>query len=554
MEQTKKTKISWLLALLLVVLTPVLIWMARYHLSATAFSHVPLAPGNIEIPEERTIRWKDRSEATDQILEYWAKKPLDDWRERGKIDMPRALLGRFALQRDLDEANAYLSVATPWGKAGSTWKFHPEGDYDFTMAGLIPILFLFGDDPSVLYPQTRDQLLNVLLPLEGGDPLVKVPRTLGLVRDTENHLLMTEGSRYLKNRWLALHGNVNPLYDNVANGLEGWLLNLIRELRETGLYEFNSVPYEGYTLTALLNLEAFGSERMQSAARGFLDQLNWSYALGSLEFRRAPPFRRRYEHAADSALKADRHVPLMKLWISLLPEGPANLTPKSSEHIALWACWSPYRLPDKTVQWILEKPASYFIKMGHGPDGSPEIYSGGPNYLLSAGGVNRGHRSLLIARPITLLLTDEATDLSQVLHLSGPGKTFRAWNNTGVWHNFAVAGGPVHIPEGWTPDAEGALWKVYRRGLNLCVAVHSRSDLGLVHLVHSSDPQGALRAVEAANGVPDFLMNSFQVPDGPRIGYVPDAPKDQWVIQSINGQPTDREFDHWPRMEGEGVD
>jgi hypothetical protein len=39
------------------------------------------------------------------------------------------------------------------------------------------------------------------------EPLVMVPRTLGLARDTENHLLMTEGSRYLKNRWLALHVN-----------------------------------------------------------------------------------------------------------------------------------------------------------------------------------------------------------------------------------------------------------------------------------------------------------------------------------------------------------
>jgi hypothetical protein len=550
MGQMKNTKKRWLLPLFLVVLALVLI----RGILPTPLAHVPLEPGNIQIPTERTIIWQDRSEATDQILAYWAEKPLNDWPERGKIQIPRALMGRFALQIDLDAANEFLADATPWGDTGSVWALHPNGDYDFTIAGLIPILFLFGDEPSELYPEAREQLLNSLLPLDGGAPLLNVPRTFGLVRDTENHLLMTEGSRYLKNRWLALHGNSNPRYDNETNGLEDWLLNLVGKLQENGPYEFNSIPYEGYTLTALLNLEAFGSERMQSAARDLLDQLNWSYALGSLNFRRVPPFRRRYEHADDTALDGDRHMPLMKLWTSLLPGSTDDLTPRSSQHIGIWACWSPYRLPDKTVQWILEKPSPYFVRMGHGENGSPEIYSGGPGYLLSAGGVHQGKRSLLVARPITLILDDAATDFSQVLHLAGPGSTFKTWNNTGVWKNFAVASGPVHVPEGWMPDAEGARWTVYRREPDLCIAVYSRANLGIVHLIRSTDPQRVLSAIEAANADPDILAHSFQVPDGPRIGYAPDAPKDQWVIQSIDGQPTDRQFDHWPRMEGEGID
>ncbi|MDF7798426.1 hypothetical protein P4C99_03080 [Pontiellaceae bacterium B1224] len=546
----KKIKKRWLVPLLLIVLALVLI---RVMLPPPVILE-PLEAGNIKVPTERSMIWNDRSEATDEILEYWAEKPLDDWPKRGKIHIPRALLARFALQHDLDAANEFLTTATPWGNAGSVWALHPQGDYDFTMAGLIPILYLFGDDPTVLYPEARDQLLNTLLPLEGGDPLVSVPRTLGAVRDTENHLLMTEGSRYLKNRWLALHGDSNPLYDNEANGLEDWLQNLIIELEETGPYEFNSIPYEGYTLTALLNLEAFGSERIQLAARNVLDQLNWNYALGSLDFRRAPPFRRRYEHADDTALDEDRHTPLMKLWISLLPESPPNLTPRSSQHIGIWACWSPYRLPDKTAQWILEKPSEYFVRIGHGLNGSPEIYSGGPGYLITAGGVHRGKRSLLVARPITLMLDDGITDLTQVLHLAGPGEDFREWNNTGVWHDFAVAAGPVYIPEEWTTSAEGVLWNVYRREADLCIAVHSRDNLGIVHLIRSSDPQGVLVAIEAANDDPEILVNSFQVPGGPRIDYAPDAPKDQWVIQSIDGQAIDRDFDRWPRLEGEGID
>jgi len=300
-------------------------------------------------------------------------------------------------------------------------------------------------------------LLNVLLTLEGGDPKIFVPRTFGLVRDTENHLLMTEGSRYLKNRWLMLHGSTDTKHNNAINGLEIWTLNMLEELRLAGLYEFNSIPYEGYSLTALLNLEAFGSEKVKRATCDLLDQLNWNYALGSLSFRRFPPFRRQYSHANDTSLNGDRHTPLIKLWMSLLPDHPGNLSVHSSHHIALWACWSPYRLPDETARWILEKPTNYFVKIGHGPYGSPEIYSGGPGYLLSAGGVNRGKRSLVVARPITLILDDNATDLSEVLHLAGPGENFRLWNNSGVWRDFAVAAGPVFIPEKWKPDANGKL-------------------------------------------------------------------------------------------------
>jgi hypothetical protein len=528
------------------------VWELRqaiYHVSAARYAHVPLEPGNVEVPTTRSLQWRDQSELTEQVLEHWANQPLGDWQTQGKVAAPRALMGRFAMRRELDAANAYLMEQKPWGNAGSTWEGHPEGDYDFTLAGITPILFLFGDDPAVLCPQTRDHLLNTLLPLEGGDPLVKVPRTLGLVPDTENHLLMTEGSRYLKNRWLALHGSSLSTHDNVANGLEEWLLTLIEELRTAGLYEFNSIPYEGYTLTALLNLDAFGSLKIQSATRELLDQLNWKYALGSLSFRRFPPFRRQYAHASDTALDGDRHVALIKSWISVLPDGPEDLVLTESHHIAIWACWAPYRLPDQTARWILDKPEDYYVRMGHGAHGSPEIYSGGPGYLLSAGGVNRGERSLLVARPITLILDDGATDLSQVLHLAGPGEDFRQWNNTGVWREFAVTAGPVRIPEDWKPDAEAELWKVFHRDRDLCVAVHSRANLGVVHLIRSSDPADVLASLQEANNDAGQLRNSFQMPDGSYIRYDTNAPHDRWVIQQIDDHSVDRCFDRWPSMD-----
>lgn len=503
---------------------------------------------NLSSSPARTLGWSKKSELTELVTDHWADKPLGDWKTEGKIKAPRALMARFLLRRELDEANKYLLRQEPWGTVGSTWIGNSGGDYDFTLAGLTPILFLFGDEPEVLFPDARRHLLETLLTLDGGEPLVTVPGSLGMVRDTENHLLMTEGSRYLKNRWLATHGRDEPRYDNVANGLEQWLLDLIAKLRSEGLYEFNSIPYEGYSLTALLNLEAFASPKLQAAARDLLDHLNWKYAIGSFGFRRFPPFRRQYKHADDTALDGDRHAGLMKSWMSLYPDEPVDVVLKDNWHIAIWACWSPYRLPDETARWMINKPSEYFVRVGHGANASPEIYSGGPAFLLTAGGVNRGGRSLIVARPITLMLDDDAKDLSEVLHLAGPGESFRGWNNTGVWRRFAVAAGPVNVPDSWVVDAQSSLWKVYLRNEDVCVAVHSRNDFGIVHVVESTDPADVLSKVQDANSDAGQLRASFQIPSGPRINYNAKAPRNRWVVRQVGDRPVSRDFDAWPQM------
>ena len=86
--------------------------------------------------------------------------------------------------------------------------------------------------------------------------------------------------------------------------------------------------------------------------------------------------------------------------------------------------------------WVEKKDKPYFVMIGRGPGASPEIYSGGPGYLITAGGVHRGKRSMIVARPITLMLEDEAKDLKQVLSLAGPGDEYTEWNNTGVYRDL----------------------------------------------------------------------------------------------------------------------
>ena len=119
-----------------------------------------------------------------EVLERWSNHDLPDWEKNGKGTAPRILLTKLANQVDLEAANAYLCAISPWSGAGSSWAFH-KGDYDFTLVTLTTLLYMYGNQPDRLYPETRDHLLGVLLNQDGGHPLVTAPRTFGLILDTD---------------------------------------------------------------------------------------------------------------------------------------------------------------------------------------------------------------------------------------------------------------------------------------------------------------------------------------------------------------------------------
>lgn len=511
--------------------------------------HPELEPGSIQVPEERTITWQDGSELTEQVISYWAHRELLNWQEKSKVTVSRIIAAKLKSKTDVEEVNAYLLQQQPWADSGSSWIMHPNGDYDFTLTILTGILWLFGDEPETLYPETREHLLDVLLTEEGTCRRVHVPMTFGLVKETENHILMTQGSCYLKNRWLCEHGETSPKYNNVKNGMEDMVLDYLGEIESGGLYEFNSIPYLAYTMTALLNLEAFGSEKVRFLSKRILDRLNWQYAVGSLSRRRCVPFRRNIEKI-NSSLKANYQNILITVWMSLKPnsELEADSDIIRSSH-ALWPALMPYRLSDKTAEWIENKPTDYFIRIGHGPNSSPEIYSGGPGYLLTAGGVNRGPLSMIAARPITLMLDDKADRIDQVFHLAGPGEKYKKWNNTGVYKHFACAAGKVHIPKGWEPTVENDIWHIYSQN-NLLIAVHSQDDLGIIVLFKNGNAEEILHRLSEVNTVPSILYEKFIWPNGDYITYDLKAKGNRWVIRTFNSKRLDRNFDEWPLMSG----
>ena len=434
------------------------------------------------------------------------------------------------------------------GITGSTWGLNPHGDYDFTLMALTPILYFFGDSSKILYPATRQHLLDTLLTAEGSNFDDKVPRSLGSIEDTENHVLMTQGSRYLKNRWLWQHGNHHPEYNNEENGIEEKLVSYLEGIIQCGIYEFNSNPYQGYTLSALLNLNAFGSDRVSKLSAKILDRMNWQYALGSFDFKRVAPFRRRYDHISDE-LNAGYHVSMMKTWISFFSD-TLNLNIDHGEHMALWAAMMPYRPPDGVVDWTVHKKSSYFVQMGHGWNSSPEIYSGSPDYLLSAGGVNRGDRSMIVARPITLIFGEDQQQLNDVFHLAGSGGNFKDWNSTGVYEDFAVAAGPVFIPASQRSIIENKSWQIFHIAYDHYLAVFSNDHLGIMVICKTDDPTHLPEKIHELNPDEKLLSKQFHHPNGHFIQYDTKALKDTWVIKSIDQKAMKRSLDHWPFFEG----
>lgn len=494
--------------------------LAVYRFPITQHGSVDLTPGNIDVPSERTLATMGHEES---ILRAIRSESTDR-------------LTRLAAGREIEAVNESI--------------LRQEGSGHFQFPEFAIILYRFGDQPERLYPETRKHIVENLMP-KGGDPLVWNPIFRGLLplRYTENLILCSESSRFLTNQWIVRNGDPDPAFDNIENGLEEFLLGYLRGIERAGFFEYNSTPYLRYTFVSLLNLEAFATDPVASTARRILDRMSWDYALGSHGFRRFPPFRRQPGKAGWTSLVGD-HSGYMRALVGRFD----GLESPHDRDYNPWVGLTGYQLPDAVAQWAISKPEEYFVRIGHGSDGSPEIYSGGPGYLITAGGVANGFMGQAVARPTTLMLGDGATWLKELLYVTGPGndvaRDFRKWNNTGVHRRFAVAAGPVHIPEDWKPSARDGAWSIYQRARQT-IGVYSTDALGIFCLLREGDPSEHLRQLIAANFDDSQLKWRFVWPGGATLDYDIHAEKDRWVISAVNEELMDRHHGTWPLMAGE---
>ena len=509
----------------------------------------PREQGNIEVPLLRSFNFQDSSALQQQIIEYWTTINPTEWTDGEKVNLKnsRTVLGCLTAGVRVDEMNQYLMRQKATGVAGSRWWLNPRGGYNFNTMAFTPALYLFDEHPDLLYPETKAHLVKNILTVEGPEFTRNVPKLP--MQDSENHILMAESSRYLKNQWLRNNGDQAAEFNNETNGVEEGLISFLNEIYQYGLYEFNSDPYMGYSLSALLNLDAFAKGKVKALSRKILDRLNWQYALGSYNFKHFPPYRRRFKEAFGTGIDMDYHTAMMKVWMSFYSDS-LELNLDRGAHHGLWASILPYRPTDKVVEWTLLKPKPYFVKIGNGHNSCPEIYSGDVSYLLSAGGANQGKRSLIVAKPIMLFLDDDAKEMEEAFHMYGPGETFTDWNNTGVYVDFACTKGKVCIPKGKQAVHTSDGWQIFAISEGIFLATYSEKELGLMVIVRAKSGRETSDKLLQNNPDKKLYHMQFKHPNGRFIEYDLDSPKDTWVIKSVNDKPVDREFDQWPFFDG----
>ena len=509
----------------------------------------PLPKGNIEIPVTRSIRFNDTSHLQNEIIEFWSNGEVADWVDGKKIDLKnsRTVLGCLLAGKRVEEMNQYLMKQKATGTGGSRWLLNPKGGYNFNTMAFTPLLYLFDDKPDLLYPETKKHLVDHILTIEGAGFTRNVPYLP--MQDSENHILMSESSRYLKNQWLWKNGNHSPKYDNINNGVEEGLKAYLKEIFTYGVYEFNAAPYLGYTYSSLLNLNAFATGEVKEYATKILDLINWQYALSSYKFKHFPPYRRLFKNSFSKDLYSDYHSVMLMVWAGFYNDS-LKIDITHGKHHALWPSMLPYRPADQVIEWTLNKPHHYFVKMGHGYNSCPEICSGDQSYLLSAGGANQGRRSLIMPKPTVLFLDDDAADLNGIFHMYGPGEDLMKWNNTGEYEDFACAKGKVHIPEGKKPALVSGEWQFYPISEGIFLAVFSEKKLGLMVIVRGNSPEEVANSILTNNPDQKLYETQFKHPNGNLIEYDLDSPKDTWVIKSVNNKPVNRQFSRWALFEG----
>jgi hypothetical protein len=299
------------------------------------------------------------------------------------------------------------------------------GKYDFALKGLMPIAYRYR---HLLSEEDFNHILNELLPgeISGGHPVeVEFLEVTFLnidIPETENHLLMTESSRYLINQ--LRHTRPGDRFDNARNGLSEWLLGYMQRIAKHDFMEFNARPYARLSLHSLYNLHEFAHDiEIRTAAQILLDYTMVKFALSSTRGRRVSPYRRlqpRINHQANRSNYlydpgGDQVAGCFLACTGMIDAaGKPVHFPASLDYTGLIASTAAYRPPPAAYILAMkdDNPASLH-RFYHGtrprvlrsPDiaeGGLEIYYRSPSFLLSAGGqfLNSGYGNDELGEPI----------------------------------------------------------------------------------------------------------------------------------------------------------
>lgn len=512
--------------------------------TALKFRHRPVAPALDRpaldgSPEHAAASHGDRMDA---VAEHYVRtNPIDLRNVHSGEDITFQLIAHLHMvskQRDYcceGQARSTAQIAAALRQLTSG-PMGTNADHDATVKGLLTILLRYREhltEPLIIF------VIEELVPrtLRGRhDPQVEIHSEIvaGFKfngPETENHILMIETSRFLVNQ-ILFERTHDEQFNSLDLGLTDWLMNYLHTIAKHDFLEFNSRPYNRYSIHALLNLCEFSTDPpLRTAARHVLDYLAVKFAVSSSRHRHLGPFRRRRENvnAPNNALNG-------LLWkeghpmtgFALAHFGP--LAPDGTPWRWFDANWLPealifgagsYRAPAAAYIVAMADLPPFQHSFYHGsrpipaegeqPDGGVEIYYKSPSFLLTAGGMflNSGSGSdnvvmqftgtngCALAQSTTLLPRHADPFFADLVRFD----TYTERGvNTGVHEGFAC-GGNLRIPG--IPDTDHGWIFLNESDLGYYVAAY-RTVPGGASLIEPLDNHGFIYVLELRTaGRPD---------------------------------------------------
>lgn len=419
-----------------------------------AQAHTSINYKNIEVATSVEQAHTLRNLREDAILDYYLGMEIGEFNGPRRHFFTGPLLARILKNVHPDQVNeAILRQSTRATQVVGT-KFpgilglgKVVGDYDFKLLDLIPITYE-GIRRNVFNRRALDKLFQDLLIVKGDQKDLR-NTFLGVinVHETENHILMIESARYLTNQLLHKKFPQEAKYNNDLNGLSEWFLKHLQQFAKRDFEEYNSRPYQGYTIRALLNLIAYAEdERVKLAATMLMDYLSAKFATQTSRLRRFPPICRQKRYAHQNNLIAADQLASMFFTISGNHEALHSLPYPIA---TLMVMVSKYMPNDLILDLIINRDQILQQRYSHH---GVESYFKHPKYLISAGGKFLNHFDGGLgkldgwAAPISVLPHDNLTnDLRDLVRIEGHKKPERR-NNMCHYKNFAC-GLNIKLPQ-----------------------------------------------------------------------------------------------------------
>lgn len=227
------------------------------------------------------------------------------------------------------------------------------------------------------------------------------------IPESENHLLMINSSKYLKNKLIISElkdDDDKQKYVAFNKHIKTWLLEKFQGFIKEDFNEYNSMPYGRLSVGAILNIYDFSNDdELRSGAQLVLDYLAAKMALSSNGGRRIVPFRRLAGVNSDFAYGepknqtpkrlfdlesgADTMVAAMLYWTGQSQHMLNHKATAGAVGQMINYANSQYAPDPLILDIAMDKTTPYEQAVHHA---GWEAYSSGTGWLVSAGGTSTG--------------------------------------------------------------------------------------------------------------------------------------------------------------------